>query len=211
MALTPNLRRSTKPMIGLLGAPGSGKSLVATQLASLGCGVIDADKLAKQELARSSVEQQLVQWWGTGLLDGQGGLCTDAIASIVFDDPRQLRRLEELIHPLVHAQRVKMHRQLQADPDVLAIVEDMPLLLEKGFAEACDVLLFVDAPRQIRMQRLRRSRGWSEQDLGSREKNQLALDTKRSRADHTIDNSDGQAETLRQVERLLSQILLQRI
>ena len=200
--------RRAKPVIGLLGAPGAGKSHVAAQFRALCCGVVDADALARAALQSEAVRDQLVQWWGRRVLDEQGGVDRQVVGEIVFNDEAALRRLESVTHPKVHEQRAAWHAQYQSDSDVVAIVEDTPLLLEKDLAGVCDVLVFVAAPRAERLARLRTSRGWSESELARREKSQWPLDNKRERADYVIDNHAGAAEPLEaQCRRVLSRIL----
>ena len=195
-----------KPVIGLLGAPGSGKSLVARQMAELGCGVIDADKLAREALDEPEVRAQIGEWW-PGAIGRDGRVDRKALAKIVFHDPAALRRLEDVVHPRVGERRMELRRLYQADALIHAIVEDAPLLLEKNLDRLCDVLVFVDAPREVRLERVRRTRDWSDEDLAAREKNQTPLDTKRSVSDYVIQNDDGEAATFEQVRRVLSKIL----
>ncbi|MCC7204502.1 MAG: dephospho-CoA kinase [Phycisphaeraceae bacterium] len=198
---------SSKPILGLIGGVGSGKSLVARQFASLGCAVIDADQLARQALDRPAIREQLRQWWGPDVLDEAGRVDRRAMAQRVFSNPQELARLEGLIHPEVHAGRERLRGQYLADPDVVAIVEDCPLLLEKGIDAGCDVVVFIDAPRDVRLARVAASRGWAEAELDRREKNQWPLDKKVQRADYVIKNDAGVQECLTQTRRVLSQIL----
>jgi dephospho-CoA kinase len=209
MSFTPNpsSASSAKPVIGLLGGPGSGKSLCARQFAKLGCAVIDADAIAREALDEPEVAEQLVQWWGREILDAQGGVDRAAVGRIVFQDAGELDRLERLIHPSVHRRREQLHRKYQADPAVVAIVEDCPLLLEKELESVCDVLVFIDAPRETRLERLKRDRGWSEEEMTRRENRQTPLDIKRKRADYVLSNSAGEADCYQQARRVLSQIL----
>ena len=205
-----NTLKQRKPVIGLLGGVGSGKTLVAGQLESLGCAVIDADALAREVLARPAVIEQLYGWWGRanpGVLDQAGQVDRRAVGRMVFAEKAQLERLEGLVHPLVQARRVELMRDYQARAGVLAVVEDCPLLLEKQLDGGCDVLIYVDVPRQMRLKRLQRTRDWTEADLARREKNQLPLDIKRSRADYVLDNSADQGHCFEQVRRVFSQIL----
>lgn len=194
------------PTIGLMGAPGSGKSLVASQLAKLGCVVIDSDALARQVINVPQVLEKLIECWGDKVISADGGVDRAAVGRIVFSDPKQLKRLESLIHPRVHAERERLRREAFDRPGVRAIVEDSPLLLETGIDRVCDVLIFVDAPLEVRQARLARTRGWGPDVLADREKNQLPLDTKRQRADYVISNDAGEAHCLEQTRRVLSRI-----
>jgi dephospho-CoA kinase len=78
---------------------------------------------------------------------------------------------------------------LLADDRVCAIVLDAPKLYEAGLETQCDVVLFVDSGRHVRLQRVGETRGWSEDELDRREKLQFSLDKKRARADYIISNN----------------------
>lgn len=197
---------TSKPIIGLLGAPGSGKSLIARQFQQLGCAVIDADQLAREALNEPSVREQLRQWWGDQVVDEAGRVNRSAVGAIVFEDQTQLRRLEALTHPRVNARRQALRGQYQADPNVRAIVEDCPLLLEKQLTEGVDVLVYVDAPFEVRLQRVQQQRGWTAEELRRRENLQWPLDIKKNRADYVVTNHADEAESFDQVRRVLSQI-----
>ncbi len=198
---------NTKPVIGLLGGIGSGKSTVAREFARQGCGVIDADELARAALREPNVRDQLVAWWGDAVLDAEGNVDRKAVGRIVFDQPDELRKLESVTHPRVHAGRESARQAMQNDPAIVAIVEDCPLLLESGLDESCDRLILVQASRATRLHRLQRDRGWSESELDRREKNQIPLDTKAQRADDVIDNDESAEPLVGQVRNVLSRIL----
>lgn len=198
---------ANKPTIGLLGGPGSGKSLVARQMAALGCAVIDADALAKQALDEPQVMRQITSWWGSGVLSQDGRIDRGKVATIVFTDRAELDRLEALLHPRVFARRDALRQEALGDERARAVVEDCPLLLETGLDRECDVLVFVDAPLEIRLARVREERDWSQQELDRREKNQTPLDIKRLKADYVISNDAGEAHCLEQTRRVLSQII----
>ena len=199
-----------KPVIGLMGGIGSGKSLVAKQLESLGCGVIDADRLAREALDQPDVKQSLMSWWGQQMIGHDGRVDRRALGEIVFDDPEALRRLESLVHPIVHQGRAALRERYQQDPDCRAIVEDCPLLLEKGIDKGCDVVVFVEADESTRRSRVAKTRGWAAQELHRREKNQLGLDIKAQSADYIVSNDATEQDCLSQVRDVLTQILQQR-
>ena len=198
-----------KPVIGLMGGIGSGKSLVARHLARLGCAVIDADALARDALARPEVARILARWWPEAACPPDGRIDRRKVAERVFGvgGEEALHRLEALIHPHVHADRASLHRRYAADPQVRAIVEDCPLLLEAGLDKQCDAVIFVDAPRQVRLARLAVSRGWSDQDLALREKSQASLDRKAARADYIVVNDASEDECFSRIRGVFLQIL----
>jgi dephospho-CoA kinase len=192
------------PVIGLAGAIGAGKSTVAGILGEAGCLVSDADRLAREVLAESDVVAELVSWWGSGVLDADGRPDRKAIAEIVFADPEARQRLEDLVHPRVHAARAAAFAS--APPNTPALVIDAPLLFEAGLAEACDAVVFVDAPRKTRIERVAR-RGWDAAELDRREAAQWPLDRKRASADHVLVNDADLASLRTQVLEQLGRIL----
>ncbi len=196
-----------KPIIGIIGGIGSGKSTIARQFASLGCAVIDADQLAREAIDEPATRQQLLQWWGPGVIGSDGHVDRAAVAQIVFQKPDELRRLEQLLHPIVNARRADLRDEYRQNPAAIAIVEDCPLLLEKKLEGDCDAIVFVETSQSVRQKRVKTSRGWSEADLAAREKNQIALDIKARRADHVIQNDGDEAQSLDHVRQVLSRIL----
>jgi dephospho-CoA kinase len=203
-----------KPIIGLVGGIGSGKSFVAKLFAEAGCLVIDSDAQVREVYRDPDVLQTIQQWWGEQVLHENGTLNRSFVAAKVFADPKERERLERLIHPRVNTMRE--HQMLAAadDAQVKAYVWDTPLLLEAGLGSQCDTIVFVDAPDELRARRARDRSGWDRQEWLTREKSQMPLDTKRSLSDYVLANTaDAEsgplalADLREQVQRVLSQIL----
>jgi len=203
-AATPQRR---PPVIGLAGAIGAGKSTVASILAAAGCLVSDADRLARDILADPAVVAELVSWWGKGVTNAEGRPDRKAIAEIVFADPEARRRLEALIHPRVHRAREAAFDA--APPGTPALVVDAPLLFEAGLAQECDAVIFVDADRATRVERVA-NRGWAADELDRREAAQWPLDRKRASADHVVRNDADLASLRTQVLERLGRIVSDR-
>lgn len=192
------------PVIGLCGGIGSGKSAVARVLEDLGCVVTRSDADARAVLQESDVRDTLVDWWGERVLDADGRVDRAAVASIVFADPDERRRLESLVHPRVEARRRATWAAAQATRKgaIPAFVIDAPLLFEADLARLCDSIIFVDTDLETRMARVREHRGWDEEELNRREKNQWPLESKRDKSDHVVvNNADFDA-----LERLVSAV-----
>lgn len=195
------------PVIGLAGGVGSGKSTVARILAQQGCVVLDADALARAAMDRPDVKTTLRQWWGDQVVGLDGNVDRQAVGRRVFSDESERRRLEQLIHPFVHAERARLKADHLARGPVRAFVEDAPLLFETGMDQECDKVIFVDAPWPLRVERVRRTRGWDEAELVRREKNQWPLDIKRRRADYVVVNDTDAAQLEARIRDVLSEIL----
>ncbi|MEM6551619.1 MAG: dephospho-CoA kinase [Planctomycetota bacterium] len=195
-----------KPVVGLMGQPGSGKSTVAAVMAELGGGVVDADVLARGVLAEPAVVDELVSWWGPEVRAADGMLDRAAVGRRVFSDPEALARLEKLVHPRVAAGRAALHAAYTEDPAIRFVVEDCPLLIETGLDASCDRLVLVEAPRQVRLERVV-SRGWDAAELDRREAQQAPLDTRRERADDVITNAGDREQILEPIRRTVRSLL----
>lgn len=196
-----------KPVIGLAGGIGSGKSFVAEGFAQLGCGVIDSDRDAHEALALPEVVGELKKWWGPAVLRADGTPDRRFIAGQVFNRPENLEKLKKLIHPVVAEMRKKKMREMMADPLIKGIVWDSPLLLEVGLDRECTAVVFVRSSAEVRLGRVVGGRGWTAEELKNRENFQFSLDKKEELADYVVDNSGEASATLRQVHEIFSQIL----
>jgi dephospho-CoA kinase len=204
---TPAEVKSAKPIIGLAGGIGSGKSAVASILGDLGAAVISSDRLSHEELNAPEVLAQLRDWWGEGVVGIDGQADRGAIRKAVLDDPAARQRLEALLHPRIARRRDALMRNYQADPDVRAIVWDSPLLYEAGLDEQCDCVVFVEADAEARLERVARERGWAPDDLHRFEKSQKPLDFKSQSADYRIVNNSDMDSLRRAAKEVLSRIL----
>ncbi len=193
----PDNPAKRKPVIGLTGGIGSGKSTVARIFEDAGCAVINSDEQNSIQLANPEVIAELVSWWGKEVINEKGQLDRKAIASVIFNDPAQRKRLESYLHPRIASDSARLTGKFQANPSVRAIVLDSPLLLEAGLDAKCDAVVFVDTDDEIRLARVKKNRGWSADQWRRREKSQFALDKKRGKADHVLANNSSDLDELR--------------
>ena len=196
-----------KPVIGLAGGIGSGKTAVGRILQEFGGGLIESDRLGHDELDAPEVVETLKTWWGDEIVRPDGGVDRGRVAAIAFADSKERERLEALLHPRIGARRAELVRRFEADDSVRMIVIDAPLLYEAGVDAECDLVVFVEADRAVRASRVRAQRNWTEQEWKRREKMQKPLDTKRRKADHIVTNNSSLRALRGQVAHLVSQIL----
>jgi dephospho-CoA kinase len=191
-------------VIGILGGVASGKSLVAGELARLGAGLLDADRAAHEVLRMPEIQEAIRRRWGSAVFTADGRIDRARLARIVFaappKGPRERRYLEQLTHPAIGRLLAREAERLEASGRAAAVL-DAPLLMEAGWDKLCETLVFVDAPRGVRLARALQ-RGWSEADFAAREGAQESLDAKRERADVVLDNSGSLDQTRGRVERL---------
>lgn len=196
-----------KPIIGILGGVASGKSTAAAEFAKLGCKIIDADKIAHELLERKDVKEKVVSVFGEGILDSAGNIDRKKLGDIVFADAGKLSLLNKIIHPLVLGRAEQLIEQYNRENQVKAIVLDMPLLVEVGWAKRCDKLIFVDCRRQLRVDRAKKIGIMTKNQLKIRENSQISLDSKTAITDNTIDNNSDFSGLAKQVADIFSRIV----
>jgi dephospho-CoA kinase len=196
-----------KPIIGIIGGIGSGKSFVARIFGEMGCLVIDSDQQAHEVLKDVQVKETLREWWGCGVFGADGEIDHAAVGRKVFAEPRERERLEGLLHPRIAQLRDRLMEQGSLNGQIRAFVWDAPLLVEAHLTEQCDAVVFVEAALEVRGRRVWQKRGWGLAELQKRENLQTPLDKKREISDHSIANT-ADAEFVRsQVREVFSRIL----
>jgi len=191
--------KSRKPVIGLIGGIGSGKSLVAAEFARRGGRIVSGDKAGHEALTQPTIREQIVRRFGHDVLDASGAVNRKALGRRVFADPAERQALEALVFPYI---REKLQAEITAarhDAQVTFVVLDAAIMLEAGWNNACDFLVYIHAPRAVRLARLATHRGWSAKEVAARENAQMTLTDKVNCADWAIDNSGTPEETARQV------------
>jgi dephospho-CoA kinase len=158
----------------------------------MGCVVIDSDAQAKAAWGDATLKPRLREAFDRFAPDAAGAVDAfdrAAIARAMFANAELRRAVEAIIHPWVAQQRDATMALHAGDPSVRAFVWDTPLLFEAGLDGACDAILVVDAPRDLRLARVKASRGWDETELARREASQWDVARKRERADLVLDGS----------------------
>lgn len=196
--------RPTPPLvIGLLGGVAAGKSTVARLFGERGLVVVDADAEARAVAELPEVRAAVRARFGAGVFDAAGALDRARLAEVVFADPAARRDLEAITHPRIRAAlEARIETALRAGASV---VLDVPLLLEHGLIERCDLCAFVESAPEVRARRAA-GRGWSENEIARREAHQASLAVKRARAASIIRNDGSLEDTDRQIDELLRQL-----
>ena len=195
-----------KPIIGILGGIGSGKSTVAACFAELGCVVIDADEIAHKILDEADISAKLIDRWGTEVLDSKGVVNRGKVAEHVFESEEELNFLNALVHPRV-LERVEVlidaHR---SDSDISGIVLDMPLLVEVGWENKCIFLIFVNCSEDKRRERIAKNAIIDIEQLKKRENFQISLDKKKEKAHYVVSNNSDKSDMAEQIAQIFSSI-----
>ena len=189
--------------VGLSGGVGSGKSTVSALLAEHGATVIDADALAR-EVVEPGTEgyAAVVARFGDAVV-ADGRLDRPALAKIVFNDEQARADLNAIVHPLVGRRTAEL--MAAAAPDAI-VVYDVPLLVESNMAAGFDRVVIVEAPVELRVQRLQ-GRGMPEPDARARIAAQASDEQRRAVADEIVDNSGTRQQLEAQVDALWQRLV----
>jgi dephospho-CoA kinase len=199
-------------VIGVTGGLGTGKSTVAAEFKRLGAQVLDADRVTRGLMAPGqTVFKKIVSVFGPAVLGPGGRLDRRALSEIVFRRRGALKKLTGIVHPEVRRQIRARVKRLSARKSALAAVLDVPLLLESKGAYRCDALVVVTAPPQAAARRLRLRSGWSDEEIKRRGRFQWPLARKAALADFVVRNGGSRGETRRQVVRVFSQIVKEKV
>ncbi len=196
----PPFRPDPPLVIGLLGGVAAGKSAAAAHLARRGLVVVDADRKARAVLDDAGVRAAIAQRFGDAALDAAGAVDRPALARTVFADAAARRDLEAIVHPPVRAALEQALGDALARGD--SVVLDIPLLLENGWHDRCDCILFLDTPLGMRQSHAR-ARGWDDGELARREAHQTPIEEKRRRATAVVANDGDLAQLGRRLDAAL--------
>ena len=188
-------------VIGLTGSVAMGKTTAARVLRRLGVPVHDADREVHRLLGPGGAAVEAVAAAFPGVKRGRA-IDRAALGRLVFADADALKRLEEILHPLVRGaeRRFLARARRQRRP---LVVLDIPLLLETGGEKRVDQVVVVSAPRRIQIARVMSRPGMTAARLAGVEARQMSDAEKRRRADLVIATGLGKRHSLDILRRAL--------
>ena len=179
-----------------------GKSTAAAMLRRLGVPLFDADLAVHRLVAPFGAAVLAVSAAFPGVVTEDGGIDRTLLGQRVFTNPAALRRLEEILHPMVAAEEKRFLARLRARREPLAVL-DIPLLFETGAEHRCDYVLVVSAPAVVQRQRVMRRPGMTEIRLDAILRKQIPDYRKRQRADFVVPTGAGRNVTLRRLKTIV--------
>ena len=190
--------------LGLAGGIGSGKSTVSARLAEHGAVVIDYDRLAREAVEPGTPGlAAIAERFGDEVIAADGTLDRDALGAVVFGDDTARADLEAITHPAIFELATALEATV-ADDGV--VVHDLPLLVEAGMATLFDLVVVVDVPEDVQVERLVTLRGMTEAEVRARQAAQASREERAAVADVVLDNTGTVEELEARVDELWDRI-----
>jgi dephospho-CoA kinase len=194
--------------VGLTGGIGAGKSEVSRRLAALGAVLVDADVAARRVVEPGTPGLgQIAAVFGPEVIRADGTLDRERLGRLVFADPDLRAKLNAIVHPLVHEwMRQTEQEGIRVAGPSAVVVHDVPLLAESGLASGFDLVIVVDAPEDVQVERLKASRDMPADQARERMAAQASRKQRRAVADIVIDNSGSLEDLDRRVGEVWDQL-----
>jgi dephospho-CoA kinase len=190
-------------VLGLTGSIGMGKSTTAKLFAEAGVPVYDADATVHQIYAGEAVPVIEAAFPGT---TGDGKVDRAKLSARVVHDPAAMRKLEQIVHPMLRAHHQKFLDDAEASGVPVAVV-DVPLLFETGGEKRVDAVMVVTTSPEIQRQRILTRGTMTAEALDSILARQMPDADKRKRADFVVDTSHGPDPVRAAIQDILEQIV----
>ena len=181
-------------VIGLTGSIGTGKSEAARQLEALGASIISADEVGHEAYTpNTDAWEQVIAAFGDDILQADGDIDRRKLGAIVFSDPSQLEKLNQIMHPRM-ARMVADKIEVLRDQGVNVVVVEAALLFEAGWDTLVEEVWVTDSPEHIVIGRLKERNGLSEEEAKKRINSQMGRAERIERSDFVINNSGDMAD-----------------
>ncbi|MDA1219362.1 MAG: dephospho-CoA kinase [Chloroflexi bacterium] len=176
-------------VIGLTGGIGTGKSEVARILQALGAVIINADQLGHQAYTpHTEIWDEVVKAFGEGILQPSGEIDRKQLGAIVFADPSQLARLNQIMHPRM-ARMVSAQIEKLREGGESAVVVEAAVLFEAGWDGLVDEVWTTESPLDAVVDRLMARNGLDKAEVVKRIKSQMSSEERSARSQVVVDNS----------------------
>ena len=174
--------------VGLCGGIASGKSTISRIFESLGVSIVDTDLISHELMQPGQVGyQKTLDHFGPEILLPNAAINRNRLRELVFNDPDLKRWLEQMLHPLIKDEAIKLMQEISNTPYVLLVV---PLMFETGFNQLVDHVIAIDCPRSVQITRLIQRDGINEKLANQILDAQINNEERIRLADSIISNSE---------------------
>ncbi|MDR0987118.1 MAG: dephospho-CoA kinase [Ruminococcus sp.] len=193
-------------VIGLTGQSGAGKTTAGAVFKSCGFAVIDADECSREAvLPRTDCLKEISEYFGRKIINPDGTLNRPALASIVFSEKSELKKLNAIIHPYITSiicKKINEYKTLGKD----FIILDAPTLFESNTDDLCDLIISVTAKEELRKKRIFERDSLSEEDISMRFRSQYSESFFRKHSDFIIINNKSEDEFIEKTKEVAEKI-----
>lgn len=199
-------------VIGITGGIGSGKSEILSYLKGrTNCRIIIADYVAHELEKQGGVcYERIVALLGEGILEADGEIDKAKLAACIFADKNLLAQINEIVHPAVKKYIIaEIAKERKAEKYDYLFIE-AALLIEDGYEEIVDEMWYIHADKKVRRDRLRASRGYSEEKIDNIMREQLPEEEFYRHCPIVIDNSKQLIDAYEQIDKKLGEELCQK-
>ena len=198
-----------KPLVGVTGIIGSGKSTVADLFDKMDCVVFNSDAMVRNITQEPETLQEIQKEFGTEILTSTSQLDREKMAQLVFKDPSELKKLNQIIHPKVRERMWKFVEMNELDFYVKMNIIDSPLIYETDLHKFLDVIVVVNSPKEQCVERVKKRNNLSRREILDRMSKQIPLENKVKLADFVINNDKNIEDLNEQVAQVYKQIISQ--
>lgn len=189
-------------IIGVTGGVGSGKSAVLNYIEEhFDSRIVKADEVGHMLMMPGrECYEPVIELFGEWVVKEDGSLNRSMIGDIVFDSPAMLKKLDDIIHPAVKKYILREIEKSKKEDTKFFFIE-AAILLEEKYDEICDEVWYIYCEKEVRIERLRHARGYSDEKIRKLMANQLSDDEFEARCDFQLYNDEDVAHTYLQIER----------
>jgi len=199
--------KRSKPLVGVTGIIGSGKTTVSRLFGKLGAAIFDADVAARKSTEDVEIISRIGKTFGNQIFDSNGILDRKKLANIVFSSKGKLQQLNSIVHPHVRKQMWSFVEVQQELAEVALIIIDSPLIYETGLYTHLDFIVVVSSDIEACIQRVQQRNGLSREEIQDRLSRQIPLEKKIKRADFNIDNNNPVKSLNKHVQSVFTNIM----
>lgn len=192
-------------VIGITGGVGAGKSFILDYLKNnYGAQLLIADEVGHRVMKKDSIGyEKIIKAFTNKVLDNQGEISRPILAEIIFSDIEKREILNNIIHPLVKSYIQAEIENIRKKGEVKLVVVEAALLIEDHYETICDELWYIYTKNDIRKQRLKLSRGYSEEKIEAIFASQASEETFRKHCSVVIDNNRMPNEVYNQIDLIM--------
>lgn len=192
---------------GITGGAGTGKSEVIKMLQqNFGGCVIMSDEVARELMQKGNISYQLiVEYFGRDILMDDGEIDRKKLADHVFNNKEALEKLNSMTHPYVKNEIRKLIAEAEASGECRFVALESAILLECGYEDICDEFWYVYTKPEIRRQRMKETRNYSDEKVDSVMRNQQPDEVFFEQCSFVIKNNTTLSDVYAQLKEKLEQ------